>query len=159
MKTYAGFSHGMPTTEADTINRDLLRRLRPVELGRIPLEELIGSLVGGFERRHPEVTEAAFAKVRADKTREANDGFDGSWVAHPDLVPTCREVFDSVLGSRPNQLDKQRPEVNVTAEQLLDVSSAEGQVTESGLRLNLYVAVAYTAVWLSGKQSSAPPPP
>ena len=49
-------------------------------------------------RRHPEVTEAAFAKVRADKTREANDGFDGSWVAHPDLVPTCREVFDAVLG-------------------------------------------------------------
>jgi malate synthase len=106
-------------------------------------------------RRHPEVTEAAFAKVRADKTREANDGFDGSWVAHPDLVPTCREVFDSVLGSKPNQLDKQRPEVNVTADQLLDVSSAEGQVTEAGLRLNLYVAVAYTAVWLSGNGAVA----
>ncbi|RAX14702.1 malate synthase A, partial [Pseudarthrobacter sp. AG30] len=70
-------------------------------------------------RRHPEVTEAAFEKVRADKTREANDGFDGSWVAHPDLVSTCREVFDSVLGDKPNQVDKQRPEVSVTAEQLL----------------------------------------
>jgi malate synthase len=106
-------------------------------------------------RRHPEVTEAAFEKVRADKTREANDGFDGSWVAHPDLVPTCREVFDSVLGDKPNQVDKQRPDVSVTAAQLLDVSSADGQVTEAGLRLNLYVAVAYTAVWLSGNGAVA----
>ncbi|KRE80841.1 malate synthase A [Arthrobacter sp. Soil762] len=106
-------------------------------------------------RRHPEVTEAAFAKVRADKTREAKDGFDGSWVAHPDLVPTCREVFDAVLGERPNQLDKQRPEVSVTADQLIDIASADGQVTEGGLRLNLYVAVAYTAVWLSGNGAVA----
>lgn len=106
-------------------------------------------------RREPEVTEQAFNKVRADKTREANDGFDGSWVAHPDLVPTCREVFGSVLGDRPNQLDKQRPEVSVTAGQLLDIASADGQVTEAGLRLNLYVAVAYTAVWLSGNGAVA----
>ena len=106
-------------------------------------------------RRDPEVTEAAFAKVSADKTREANDGFDGSWVAHPDLVPVCREVFDAVLGDKPNQLDKQRPEVEVTAAQLLDVASADGQVTEAGLRLNLYVAVAYTAVWLSGNGAVA----
>jgi malate synthase len=106
-------------------------------------------------RRQPEVTASAFEKVRADKTREANDGFDGSWVAHPDLVATCREVFDGVLGDRPNQLDKQRPEVSVTAEQLLDVASAGGQVTEAGLRLNLYVAVAYTAVWLSGSGAVA----
>jgi malate synthase len=95
------------------------------------------------------------AKVRADKTREANDGFDGSWVAHPDLVPTCREVFDAVLGDKPNQLDKQRPEVTVTPEQLLDVASAGGKVTEAGLRLNLYVAIAYTAVWLSGNGAVA----
>ena len=106
-------------------------------------------------RREPEITAAAIEKVRADKTREANDGFDGSWVAHPDLVPTCREVFDSVLGDRPNQVDRQRPEVNVTAEQLLDVSSATGEATEAGLRLNLYVAVAYTAVWLSGNGAVA----
>ncbi|GLU90839.1 malate synthase A [Agromyces sp. NBRC 114283] len=101
-------------------------------------------------RNDLEVTRAAFEKVRADKTREAEDGFDGSWVAHPDLVPVCREVFDGVLGSRPNQLDRQRPEVAVTAEQLLDAASAPGRVTEAGLRLNLSVAVAYTAVWLSG---------
>ena len=106
-------------------------------------------------RREPDVTAQAFEKVRADKTREAGDGFDGSWVAHPDLVPVCREVFDSVLGGRPNQLDKQRPEVSVTAEQLLDIRSAQGQVTEAGLRLNLYVAVAYTAVWISGNGAVA----
>ncbi|WP_054821867.1 malate synthase A, partial [Arthrobacter sp. JCM 19049] len=106
-------------------------------------------------RREPEVTEAAFAKVRDDKTREATDGFDGSWVAHPDLVPICREVFDSVLGEKPNQIDKQRPEVEVTAEQLLDVASAPGKVTEAGVRANLYVAVAYTAVWLSGNGAVA----
>ncbi|MGP9033116.1 malate synthase A [Glutamicibacter mysorens] len=106
-------------------------------------------------RREPDVTAAAFEKVRADKTREANDGFDGSWVAHPDLVDTCREVFDSVLGEKPNQLDKQRPEVEVTAGQLLDIASAPGSVTEAGVRLNLYVAVAYTAVWLSGNGAVA----
>ncbi|MET1155223.1 malate synthase A [Arthrobacter sp.] len=106
-------------------------------------------------RREPEVTAAAFEKVRADKTREANDGFDGSWVAHPDLVVTCREVFDSVLRDKPNQVDRLREEVQVTPEQLLDVSSAQGEVTEAGLRLNLYVAVAYTAVWLSGNGAVA----
>ena len=101
-------------------------------------------------RREPEVTAAAFEKVRNDKTREANDGFDGSWVAHPDLVPVCVEIFDSVLGEKPNQIDRQRPEVSVTADQLLDVASAPGSVTEAGVNTNLYVAVAYTAVWLSG---------
>ena len=106
-------------------------------------------------RREPEITENAFAKVRADKTREANDGFDGSWVAHPDLVEICAEVFDSVLGDKPNQLDKLREDVNVTAEDLLNVSSASGSVTDEGLRLNLYVAVAYMAVWLSGNGAVA----
>ncbi|NUS35917.1 MAG: malate synthase A [Pseudarthrobacter sp.] len=106
-------------------------------------------------RRQPEVTEEAFAKVRADKTREANDGFDGSWVAHPDLVPICMEVFDKVLGDAPNQVQRTRPEVNVTAEQLLDIESAPGDATEAGLRGNLYVSVAYTAVWLSGNGAVA----
>ncbi|MDL9979492.1 malate synthase A [Microbacterium candidum] len=111
--------------------------------------------VGGMaafipSRKDPEAAEAAFTKVRADKTREAGDGFDGSWVAHPGLVSVCREVFDGVLGDKPNQLDKQRPEVSVSAAQLIDVESAPGRVTEEGLRTNLYVSVAYTAVWLSG---------
>lgn len=106
-------------------------------------------------RREPEVTEEAFAKVRADKTREANDGFDGSWVAHPDLVPICMEVFDQVLGDAPNQVQRTRPEVHVTAEQLLDIESAPGDATEAGLRGNLYVSIAYTAVWLSGNGAVA----
>jgi malate synthase A len=106
-------------------------------------------------RRDPQVTEAAIAKVREDKLREATDGFDGSWVAHPDLVPVCQDVFDAVLGDRPNQLDRLREDVAVTADQLIDVASAPGDVTEAGLRLNLYVAVAYTAVWLSGNGAVA----
>ncbi|MFE4542327.1 hypothetical protein [Arthrobacter sp. NPDC056727] len=97
---------------------------------------------------------------RSVPTRFARqDGFDGSWIAYADLVPVCQEVFDSVLnsvlGDKPNQLDKQRPEVSVTAGRLLDIASAEGQVTEAGLRLNLYVAVAYTAVWISGNGAVA----
>ncbi|WP_102158583.1 malate synthase A [Zhihengliuella halotolerans] len=106
-------------------------------------------------RREPDVTAAAFEKVHADKAREAADGFDGSWVAHPDLVEVCREEFDGVLGAKPNQLDRQRPEVSVTPEQLLDVESVPGRVTEAGVRMNLYVAVNYTAVWLSGNGAVA----
>ncbi|MFI7483189.1 malate synthase A [Kocuria sp. M1R5S2] len=106
-------------------------------------------------RREPETTEAAFAKVRADKTREAGDGFDGSWVAHPDLVATCREVFDDVLGEKPNQVDRLREDVRVTAEQLLDVPSAGSVRTQQELALNLYVAIRYTAVWLSGNGAVA----
>ncbi|WP_309081839.1 malate synthase A [Zhihengliuella sp.] len=106
-------------------------------------------------RREPDVTEAAFEKVRADKSREAKDGFDGSWVAHPDLVPVCRERFDAVLGEKPNQLDRLREDVDVSAADLLDIASAPGRVTEAGVRANLYVAVAYTAVWLSGNGAVA----
>jgi len=101
-------------------------------------------------RRDPEVNAVALAKVRDDKTREAGDGFDGSWVAHPDLVPVCKEVFDSVLGDRPNQLDRQRPEVTVTAKDLLNVGDTPGGVTEAGLRNNISVALQYLAAWLGG---------
>jgi malate synthase len=101
-------------------------------------------------RRDPEVNKIALAKVRDDKTREANDGFDGSWVAHPDLVPVCKEVFDSVLGSKPNQLDKQRPDVAVTAADLLAISKTPGGITEAGLRNNISVALQYLASWLGG---------
>jgi malate synthase len=106
-------------------------------------------------RRDPETTAAAFEKVRADKTREATDGFDGSWVAHPDLVPTCREVFDGVLGEKPNQVDRLREEVQVSAAQLLDVPSAGTVRTQKELAANLYVAIRYTAVWLSGNGAVA----
>jgi len=101
-------------------------------------------------RRDPAVNEIALAKVREDKTREAGDGFDGSWVAHPDLVPICREVFDGVLGGRPNQLDRQRPEVSVTSADLLAIAKTPGGVTEAGLRNNISVALQYLAAWLGG---------
>jgi malate synthase len=101
-------------------------------------------------RRDPEVNAVALAKVRDDKTREAGDGFDGSWVAHPDLVPVCKEVFNSVLGDRPNQLDRQRPEVSVSAADLLNVAATPGGVTEAGLRNNISVALQYLAAWLGG---------
>ena len=101
-------------------------------------------------RRDAAVNEIALAKVRDDKTREAGDGFDGSWVAHPDLVPICREVFDSVLGAKPNQIDRQRPEVSVTSTDLLAVAKTPGGVTEAGLRNNISVALQYLAAWLGG---------
>jgi malate synthase len=101
-------------------------------------------------RRDAEVNRQAIAKVTADKEREAADGFDGSWVAHPDLVPVCRDVFDRVLGDRPNQLDRLRTDVQVTPAQLLDVSSVAGRVTEAGLRNNIDVGLRYLAAWLDG---------
>src|SRR5882757_8338678 len=106
-------------------------------------------------RRDPEVNKVALAKVRDDKTREAGDGFDGSWVAHPDLVPVCREVFDSFLGDKANQLDKQRPDVSVTARDLLAVDKTPGGVTEAGLRNNISVALQYLANWLGGNGAVA----
>ena len=101
-------------------------------------------------RTQPEITERALAKVREDKAREAAAGFDGSWVAHPDLVAVCRAEFDAVLGSRPNQLDRQRPDVATDAAALLDLSSTPGRVTEAGLRSNVRVALRYLASWLRG---------
>jgi malate synthase len=106
-------------------------------------------------RRDPQVNEAALAKVRDDKAREAGDGFDGSWVAHPDLVPACREVFDGVLGERPNQLHRTREDVHVTAEQLLDVKATPGQITEAGLRNDVSVGIQYLAAWLKGSGAVA----
>ncbi|SEL68798.1 malate synthase A [Nonomuraea pusilla] len=106
-------------------------------------------------RRDPEVNATALEKVRADKTRESGDGFDGSWVAHPDLVPICREVFDGVLGSRPNQLDRLREDVSVSAADLLSVSETPGDITEAGLRNNVDVALRYLAAWMGGQGAVA----
>jgi malate synthase len=106
-------------------------------------------------RRDAEVNERALVKVRADKQREAGDGFDGSWVAHPDLVPVCREIFDAVLGDRPNQLDRTRDEVSVTADDLLDIASTPGAATEAGLRAAVDVGVRYLASWLGGNGAAA----
>jgi malate synthase len=106
-------------------------------------------------RRDPEVNATALAKVRADKEREANDGFDGSWVAHPDLVPVAMEVFDAVLGDRPNQLDRLREDVDVKGPELLSIAETPGSVTTAGLRNNVSVALQYLAAWLAGSGAVA----
>ena len=106
-------------------------------------------------RRDPAVNEAALAKVREDKLREAGDGFDGTWVAHPDLVPVAREVFEKALSGRANQKERLREEVNVTAEMLLDTRVPGGTVTEAGFRNNVNVALQYLNSWLSGNGAAA----
>jgi len=101
-------------------------------------------------RKDAELNERALAKVREDKQREAGDGFDGTWVAHPDLVPVALAEFEEVLGDAPNQLDRQRPEVSVSAADLLDVASTPGEVTEEGLRNDVSVGIQYLSSWLRG---------
>ncbi|QPP05888.1 malate synthase A [Streptomyces bathyalis] len=101
-------------------------------------------------RRDPEANEKAFAKVRADKDREAADGFDGSWVAHPDLVSVAQESFDAVLGDRPNQKDRLREDVEVTAAELLAVDSTDAKPTYAGLRNAVQVGTRYIESWLRG---------
>ncbi|TLW92149.1 malate synthase A [Saccharomonospora piscinae] len=115
----------------------------------------IGGMAAFIPSRDPEVNATALEKVREDKQREAGDGFDGSWVAHPGLVPVCREVFDEVLGGWPNQLGKLREDVTVTAQDLLDVAGAGGEVTEQGVRSNISVALRYVDSWLRGTGAAA----
>src|SRR5918912_2163862 len=102
-------------------------------------------------RRTPEINEKAFAAVRADKEREAGQGFDGTWVAHPDLVPVATEEFDRVLGDRPNQIERRRDDVSVAAADLLDAASTPGEITEEGLRGDVNVGFQYISFWLGGR--------
>jgi malate synthase len=106
-------------------------------------------------RKDPEVNETALAKVREDKDRESGNGFDGTWVAHPDLVPVAREIFDGVLAERPNQVDRQRDDVSVSASELLDFEIPGADVTEEGLRTNVSVGVRYLHSWLNGVGAAA----
>ena len=101
-------------------------------------------------RRDPAVNEKAFAAVRSDKEREAGDGFDGTWVAHPDSVPVAMEQFDAVLGDRPNQVERRREDVIVAASDLLEADSAGATITEAGLRGNVNVGIQYISSWLRG---------
>ncbi|MBI0295515.1 malate synthase A [Streptomyces sp. PRKS01-29] len=101
-------------------------------------------------RRDPEVNAVAFDKVKADKDREAGDGFDGSWVAHPDLVPVARASFDAVLGDRPHQKERLREDVHVTAAELIDIASLEAKPTHQGLRNAVQVGIRYIEAWLRG---------
>lgn len=106
-------------------------------------------------RKDKEVNDIALAKVREDKLRESNDGFDGTWVAHPDLVPTAKEVFDSVLKDKPHQKEKMRSEVNTTATDLVNFNIPNGQITEAGMRLNINVGLQYIDAWLRGSGAVA----
>jgi malate synthase len=101
-------------------------------------------------RTDEEANRKAFEAVRADKEREAGDGFDGTWVAHPDSVSVATEAFDAVLGERPNQVDRQRDDVSVEADDLLSVAMTPGEVTETGLRSNVNVGIQYLSSWLRG---------
>jgi malate synthase len=106
-------------------------------------------------RRDPEVNEVALAKVREDKVRESGDGFDGTWVAHPDLVPVATEVFDAVLGARPNQRERLREDVAADGAALLDFRVAGGEITDDGLRANVSVGIRYLDAWLKGTGAAA----
>jgi malate synthase len=106
-------------------------------------------------RRDPEVTERALARVTEDKTREAAQGCDGTWVAHPDLVPVARACFDQVLGGASNQLARSRDDVKVGADELLNLEVEGGKVTEAGVRTNVNVGIRYLAAWLGGVGAAA----
>src|SRR5215208_807597 len=106
-------------------------------------------------RTDDEANRRAFEAVREDKQREAGDGFDGTWVAHPDSVPVATDAFDEVLGSEPHQLPRQRPDVSPSATDLLDVASTPGSRTEEGLRSNVNVGIQYISSWLRGNGAAA----
>ena len=101
-------------------------------------------------RKDEGLNEQATAKVKEDKRREATAGFDGTWVAHPDSVPIATAEFEAVLAERPNQVDRQREDVSVSAEDLLDVASTPGSITEDGLRSDVNVGIQYISSWLRG---------
>ncbi|MGA2548825.1 MAG: malate synthase A [Burkholderiaceae bacterium] len=114
----------------------------------------VAPAIGGMSalipiKNDPEANEKAMAGVRSDKARDATDGYDGGWVAHPGLVDLAMSEFTKVLGERPNQIDKQRPDVVVHAKDLLDFRP-ETPITEAGLRMNINVGVHYLGSWLAG---------
>ena len=102
-----------------------------------------------------EANEKALEGVRKDKEREVAQGYDGTWVAHPDLVPVAREVFEQGLGAAPNQLTRRRDDVHVSAGDLLDLAATPGGITEPGLRTDVNVGFQYISFWLSGRGAAA----
>ncbi len=106
-------------------------------------------------RRDEQANAEALEGVREDKQREVSQGYDGTWVAHPDLVPVAREVFERGLGGTPNQLGRRRDDVHVSARDLLDLASTPGEITEAGLRTNVSVAFQYISFWVSGRGAAA----
>jgi malate synthase len=151
-------AHVLPDRDAVTMTAPFMRAY--TELLVTTCHRRGAYAIGGMaafipSRRDPQVNQVALSKVRQDKEREATDGFDGSWVAHPDLVPVCREVFDAALRDRPNQLDRRRELLPITAKELLDVASTPGSVTAAGLRSNVAVALRYLGAWLGGNGAVA----
>ncbi|MDQ6835824.1 MAG: malate synthase A, partial [Actinomycetota bacterium] len=106
-------------------------------------------------RKDEEANEKALAAVRADKEREVKQGYDGTWVAHPDLVPVAREVFEKGLNGAPNQLARQRDDVHVAAEELLDLAATPGEITDQGLRTDVSIGFQYVSFWLGGRGAAA----
>jgi malate synthase len=148
--------HTLPDRNAVTMNAPMMRAYCDLLVATCHRRGAFA--MGGMaafipSRRDVAVNEAAFAKVREDKTREARQGFDGSWVAHPDLVPLCAEIFDELMPT-PNQVSLQH-DVHVTADDLLDVASTPGSRTLAGLRTNVEVGITYVAAWLSGNGAAA----
>lgn len=115
----------------------------------------IGGMSAFIPSKDEAINEKAFAQVTADKVREANMGYDGTWVAHPKLVEVAKKVFDSKLGTKPNQKDVTKTEPSVTATQLLDVEAEQRVITEQGVRKNINVAILYIGSWLRGIGAAA----
>ncbi|QFG68904.1 malate synthase A [Ornithinimicrobium pratense] len=155
IKTYRtrGADYVLPDRNAVTMTAPMMRAYTELLVRTCHKRgaHAIGGMSAFIPSRDEEVNKAAFEKVTADKQREADDGFDGSWVAHPGMVQTCLDVFDRVLGDQPNQVDNLREDVQVTAADLLDVRATPGEVTEQGLRANIDVGVQYLAAWLTGR--------
>ena len=155
IKTYRtrGADYVLPDRNAVTMTAPIMRAYTELLVRTCHKRgaHAIGGMAAFIPSKDEAVNQAAFDKVRADKTREAQDGFDGSWVAHPGMVGTCMEVFDEVLGDRPNQVDRTREDVSVSAADLLAVKDTPGEVTEQGLRSNIDVGVQYLATWLRGR--------
>ena len=152
-----GASFTLPDRSAITMNVPFMRAY--TELLVMTCHKRGAHAIGGMSafipnRRDPEVTARALDAVASDKLREATDGFDGTWVAHPDLVATARAEFDAVLGDKPHQLDRQRDDVHVTAADLLDLR-IDGTVTDAGVRANVSIAVRYLESWLRGVGAAA----
>ena len=154
-------------TQADMVLPDRVQITMTVPFMRAYTELLVrichkrgAHAIGGMaafipSRRDAEVNRVALGKVRDDKNREAHDGFDGSWVAHPDLVPTALEAFDEILGERPNQRERLRDDVRVTAADLQNFDIPGGAVTREGFRMNVDVALQYINSWLLGNGAAA----
>lgn len=154
----AGDDYVLPDRNALTMTAPFMRAY--TELLVSTCHRRGASAIGGMaafipSRRDQDVNAVAMAKVREDKKREATDGFDGSWVAHPDLVSICAEEFDAIFGQRPNQLDRLRADVLVTAAELLVIPRQAGDVTVAGLRNDVAVALRYLAAWLAGNGAVA----